>query len=182
MPRSVSPLTRAGHLLGLGALKCRSLGHWVQETSGASPTPLPPGCLHLSAQTRSTLISSSFFESEPEAVSLTLGLIPHFERPCVSHTTSVFCKRTQMQRFSTTGGKILSASQVGGSFRLFVFRSHLSMQKFPGQETNPCHSSHLSHSGDNASSLTHCATGKLPFLSFQSFHEDILRILLNSSI
>ena len=35
------------------------------------------------------------------------------------------------------------------------------MRKFPGQGLNPHHSSSLSHSSENARSLTHCATREL---------------------
>ena len=40
-----------------------------------------------------------------------------------------------------------------------IFFDHtLSMQKFLGQGSNPCHSCNLSQSGDNTGSLTHCVT------------------------
>ena len=39
------------------------------------------------------------------------------------------------------------------------------MRKFPGQQLNPCHSSELSHSGDNARSLTCWTTRELPLLT-----------------
>ena len=52
---------------------------------------------------------------------------------------------------------------------LFFGCTH-SMQKFRGQESNPAHSSDLSHSSDSARSLTHWATGELPhpFLAWVS--------------
>ena len=40
------------------------------------------------------------------------------------------------------------------------------MQKFPGQGSNPCHNGDLSHSSDNAGSLTHWAIRELPVKLF----------------
>ena len=51
-------------------------------------------------------------------------------------------------------------------FFFFFFLSCPSMQKFPGQGWNPCHSSDLNHCSDNAGSLNHWATGELPALGF----------------
>ena len=49
------------------------------------------------------------------------------------------------------------------------------MWKFLGQESNPCHGSDLSHSSDNAESLTCCNTRQLQFYYFLMFSEfDIL--------
>ena len=46
-----------------------------------------------------------------------------------------------------------------GRRKIFLFGC--GMSKFLGQKLNRCHSSDLSHSGDNAESLTHCATREL---------------------
>ena len=45
-------------------------------------------------------------------------------------------------------------------FAVSLVQAH-GMWKFPGQGSNPCHSSHPSHCRDNAGSLTHWATGEL---------------------
>lgn len=37
-PHSILPFPQASHLFSLEALKCRSLGHWVHETSNVSLT------------------------------------------------------------------------------------------------------------------------------------------------
>ena len=44
---------------------------------------------------------------------------------------------------------------------VFVFCHTRGMWKFPGQGSNPCHSSNLSRFSDNAGSLTCCATKEL---------------------
>ena len=46
-------------------------------------------------------------------------------------------------------------------FVLIFLAMPMALQKFPGQGSNPCHSSNLGHSSDNARSLTYCATGEL---------------------
>ena len=46
-------------------------------------------------------------------------------------------------------------------FSFYVFGCTCNMWKFPGQGSNPLHSSKPSHCSDNAKSLTFCATGEL---------------------
>ena len=60
------------------------------------------------------------------------------------------------QIFSTEMGR---GRDVWQKKDLFLFGC--GMSKFLGQKLNRCHSSDLSHSGDNAESLTHCATREL---------------------
>lgn len=58
------------------------------------------------------------------------------------------------------------------NFFFFFCHTH-SMWKFPGQGSNPCHSSDLNHISDNAESLTHWATRELP-RKFVKRKEDII--------
>ena len=44
--------------------------------------------------------------------------------------------------------------QVNAERGIFFFFHILGTQRFPGQESNPCHSNDLSHSSDNDGSLT----------------------------
>ena len=54
-------------------------------------------------------------------------------------------------------------------FYLFIFGHSHSMQHFLGRGSNPCHSSDLSHSGDNIRSWTHWATRESFVLFYYSW-------------
>ena len=48
----------------------------------------------------------------------------------------------------------------------------LGLRKFPGQDSNPCHSSHLSCCTDKARSLTRCASRAFQELKFDLVYKD----------
>ena len=54
----------------------------------------------------------------------------------------------------------MCSKKISFFFFLFFFWLHCSMQKFPGQGSNPCNCCNQSHSSDNAKSLTHWVTRK----------------------
>ena len=53
------------------------------------------------------------------------------------------------------------------------------MWKFPGQGSNPHHSSNQSHSSDTARSLTRCATEELPLMLFFSMQKNKFFYIVN---
>ena len=63
---------------------------------------------------------------------------------------------------------------------LFIFGCTCGMWKFPGQGSNPYHNSDLSHSSDNARSLTCCATGEFLVVWFLIFWESDCFLIYNS--
>ena len=70
-----------------------------------------------------------------------------------------------------------------------IFCHTCSMQKFLGQASNPCHSSDLNHSSDNAGSKTHQATRELLklllsfcFLGPHLWHMEVPRLEVESEL
>ena len=115
----------------------RKHGQWVGQTGGPAPQS-SPACLKglLDKQVKDLVLSLQLFVSLLCFQSLGLG-------------TSAYWRHGQKNK------------QKGFLIPFFVFGHAHSMQRFPGQGSNPCYNSHLSYCSDNIGSLPCYTTREL---------------------